>query len=311
MSDIATCAKSKFRRAANSAAKAFLEVCVPDRARRRALKGRLARFWLEKHVERVAAKPRTSPPPAKRENAQSVIWQYWEQGEAEMPPLVRVCAQSVEKFGGAKRVFLSAKNVEDFVEIPARIYDLKRRGAMGTAHFSDILRASLLVQSGGTWIDSTVLLTDFIPQSVMSSDLFVFQNDPAVDGDGLNMASYFMHSVPNEKIISDALGIIFDYWKDNDFLANYFLFLHAFTMATRATPQNAALWKKVPNTSFLPVQELQQKLALPFDSAEWARLKKNSFAHKLSHKQKVVSKLGNHNAAGTFYDVLIRKGGAL
>lgn|GEM_PF-931703 len=298
-------AASRGKQALNVLAKAYLEVCVPNRAARRRRKGAFARWYLGKYVRQVCAEG-ARPPQSARPGGRT-IWQYWEQGEAAVPPLVRACLDSVAAFAdGRPRVLLTAKNLADHVEIPGFIYDLKARGRMQTAHFSDILRTCLLLQHGGTWMDATIYQTGPLPSAIEAADLFVFQNDPRTDGDGLNMASYFIHARPGEPILDDTRAVIEAYWKDNDFLMNYFLFLHAFTAVTGATPENRARWARVPFLSFLPVQRLQGELGAPFDAARWAELCAATPVHKLTHKARLIAHKNLGAQAETFYDFILR-----
>ncbi len=299
--------RSALGAAFNCAQKIFLEAFVPNRKIRRVLKGNFAKSYLKKYVQ-SACRPDRPRPEFLRGCGVLKIWQYWEQGRDSAPELVKACLKSVEKnSSGHDIVFLSGKDVENYVDIPPHIYDLKRRGVITPAHFSDILRSALLLRHGGTWIDSTVMLSSGIPAFVADSDLFVFSNNPSNDLDGLDMASYFIHSSPGNPIIADTLETMYAYWRENSFLKNYFLFLHAFSMVSRASKANALIREGVPFFSFENAQYLESILSRPFDSALWDKLKSCSFAHKLSHKEKILSKGGNFRAEGTFYDILISK----
>ncbi len=291
----------------NCTQKIFLEIFIPNRKIRRVLKGNFAKSYLRKYVKTACAPDRVRPKPASPHRALK-IWQYWEQGEDSAPAVVKACLKSVEENSSGRRIIvLDGGNVEDYVDIPPRIYDLKKKGIITPAHFSDILRCSLLLQYGGTWIDSTVMLSSRIPDFITNSDLFVFSNNPWNDLDGLDMASYFIHSQPGNEIISDTLEAMYAYWRENSFLKNYFLFLHAFSMVSRASKVNAAIRESVPFFSFENTQYLEKILSKPFDPVLWDKLKSCSFAHKLSHKENILSKNGDFRAEGTFYDVLINK----
>ena len=304
--------KSLFWQAVNSLIKIFLEIFVFDRKIRRILKGNWAKFYLRKYVRGKYSCPSStqSPlPPNENNNSNYLpLWQYWESPDGSVPPLVQACLNSVDKYKGSKykRIMLTPENVKDYVDIPQIFWDLKERGKIKTAFFSDILRTCLLIQHGGIWIDSTVLLTEELPSYITDADLFVFQNDLKIDLDGLNMASYFIAAKKDNKILKETLAALIQYWKENNFLVNYFTFLHTFTMVTQANKENKELFSKVPFFNFLPVQQFQGELLNQFSEERWMEIKKISGIHKLTHKQSVLTKKKEINISGTFYEKLLR-----
>ena len=300
--------KSLFWQVVNSLIKIFLEIFVFNRKIRRILKGNWAKFYLRKYVKKGCANPSPQAPSTRREEA-PIIWQYWESPDGTIPPLVQACLNSVEKYKGdkCKRIFLTPENVKDYVDIPQIFWDLKENGKIKTAFFSDILRTCLLIQNGGIWIDSTVLLTEELPSYITDADLFVFQNDLKIDLDGLNMASYFISAKKDNKILKETLAALIQYWKENNFLVNYFTFLHTFTMITQASKENKELFSKVPFFNFLPVQQFQGELLNQFSEERWAEIKKISGIHKLTHKQSVLTKKKEIDTTGTFYEYIIKE----
>ena len=298
--------KSLFWQIVNSIIKIFLEIFVFDRKIRRILKGNWAKFYLRKYVSKgIKYSTLTSNPSPARSDGK-IIWQYWESPDGSIPPLVQACLNSVEKYRGkCKRILLTPQIVKDYVYIPQIFWDLKEKGKIKTAFFSDILRTCLLIQHGGIWIDSTVLLTEELPDYILNADLFVFQNDLKIDLDGLNMASYFIASKKDNKILKETLAALMQYWKENNFLVNYFTFLHTFTMVTQASKENKELFKKVPFFNFLPVQQFQGELLSQFSEERWNEIRKISGIHKLTHKQSVLTKKKDFDITGTFYEKLV------
>lgn len=117
---------------------------------------------------------------AKREDlvGRRIIWQYWAQGfEGELPEVVRVCLDSVDKYKGDYEVIrLSDNNIADYVDLPAFVWEKRAQGFSVTV-FSDILRLALLYYYGGVWLDATVLLTAPLPEKYSLYDYFMFQRD--------------------------------------------------------------------------------------------------------------------------------------
>ena len=291
--------KSLFWQIINSIVKICLEIFVFNRRIRRILKGDFAKFYLHKYIDYAVKKSFET----KEINEPYRIWQYWEQGLENAPEIVQACLDSVVKYNpNIERVIISPKNVRKYVNIPEFIYKLKEKGIIKLAQFSDILRTYLLIEHGGCWIDATVLLTAPLPQYITNADLFVFKANEKSDLDGLNMASYFISAKPNNKILCQCQNFFEKYWKENNFLVNYFSFLHAFTMIAL---RNKDLWEKVPFFSFIPVQQMQSELVKPYSKERFEQLTLMTPIHKLTYKPKVMTKQKNINLEGSLYEAII------
>ena len=296
---------SPLKQLINSIKKICLEVFIPNKKIRKILKGQIAQNYLKTYIKQVLKDNKNSGSEI-QEIKDYTIWQFWDKGIENAPEIVKQCVASIDKFEpNKKHVVLNIETIKDYVEIPERYYKLLKSGKMKMAHFSDILRTYLLIKYGGCWIDSTVLLTDSLPKYITDSDLFLFKNNLSKDIDGLNMASYFIHSKPNNKILKDTRDIIWNYWQDNNYLMNYFLYLHAFTLATNMDDENKKIWNNVPFISFIPVQHLQSELLNPFDENLWNIIKSTTSIHKLSFKEKVLGLHKQKKTKGTFYEKLL------
>ncbi|WP_222864769.1 capsular polysaccharide synthesis protein, partial [Serratia marcescens] len=94
-----------------------------------------------------------------------VVWVCWFQGIEQAPALVKRCIDSIEKnVGDAKVVVLNDDNIKDFITLPDYIIEKYQKGMITKAHYSDIVRCSLLSKYGGIWMDATVYLTKTVPQ---------------------------------------------------------------------------------------------------------------------------------------------------
>ncbi|MGN0030426.1 MAG: capsular polysaccharide synthesis protein [Candidatus Gastranaerophilaceae bacterium] len=290
----------------NSIKKLCLEIFIPNRKIRRILKGEMAKNYLKKYIKSLDCK-------TEREYCTNngienyTIWQFWDSGAENAPDIVKRCIESIDKFEPDKRhIVLDLKNISEYVELPERYYTLLSQGKMKMAHFSDILRTYLLLKYGGCWIDSTVLLTGKIPDYIINSDFFVFQNELNDDLDGLNLASYFIHSKPDNKFLKEIKELLLAYWSDNSYLMNYFLYLHALTAITQRDETNKQLWQNVPFVSFVPVQHFQNELLNPYNEQKWEIFKRESSIHKLSFKPKTLGLNKVKNIDGTYYDRLLK-----
>ena len=231
------------------------------------------------------------------------VWVCWWQGEDAMPELVKRCYASVKRcLKDWEIVLLTEKNYRDYAEFPGYITDKFRKGMISVTHFSDLLRLELLIKYGGLWIDATVLCTNGdIPQSILKSDLFVFQTQkPGADGKATFMSSWLMWAKSNNRILMATQTLLYDYWQKNNRLSEYFLLHHFMTIAMEQYPEEA---KKIPPFCNSVPHILQLHLFDPFDEVYWNDLKQMTCFHKLTYKLDE----GKCALKGTFYDVICKR----
>lgn len=181
---------------------------------------------------------------AKREDlvGKKIIWQYWAQGfEDELPEVVQVCLDSVDKYKGDYEVIrLSDNNIADYIDLPAYVWEKREHGFSVTV-FSDVLRLALLYCYGGVWLDATVLLTAPLPEKYSQYDYFMFQRDnrePHKEYWEHSYAYYWgwepefrvrvLNSIifakVGSRLICDSLNLLLLIWKECDTYPFYFTF---------------------------------------------------------------------------------------
>jgi hypothetical protein len=163
--------------------------------------------------------------------ANNTIWIYWAQGVKNAPDIVRVCVQSIiDQLGtGYKIVLLSDENLSEYISLPDFIMDKYKKGLISRSHYADIIRTKLLVEYGGTWIDSTILCSKKPPKEMLESELFFFQvGDFAVP---TRIENWFITAYKNNKLLGFVLEFLYCYWKKYNFLVDYFLTYEIFEIA--------------------------------------------------------------------------------
>ena len=252
--------------------KIFLELFIFDKKLRAKLKARFAKLYLKKYVDfGINCKINKN----KNRKDEKIIWQYWHQGTKEAPKIIKKCLLSVkEQMKGYKQIVLDYNSIKDYVELPDRYYRLLEDKKMKIAHFSDVLRVYLLEKYGGTWIDSTIYLTDKIPDEIMNSNFCILQKDILSDLSGNNNSCFFIHNKEYSAHIAMMKNILDKYWAENDFVINYFMFEHISTMLS----QNE------------------------FKIDEFEKIKKLTPIHKLTYKK--PKKTAQKN---TYYDYILNE----
>ena len=279
----------------NSLFKILIEIFIFDKNKRARIKSRWAKFHLNKYVNKAI---KNYKPQEKQEN-QNIIWQYWHQGEENAPELVKKCLESVKKYESDRKiVVLSYDTIKDYIDLPKIYHDLLEQGKMKIAHFSDIVRVYLLTTYGGCWIDSTLYLSDKIPEDITNSDFCVLQKDPRLDNQENIMSCFFIQAKNNSINLNLIKNSLENYWSGNNFVINYFMFEHISTLLKEKSEELASEWRKMPFYSAEDSGKLQEIMFEDFDEVKWNKIISKTCIHKLSYKNindKEISKKSYYN----------------
>ena len=232
------------------------------------------------------------------------IWQIWFQGETEAPEIVKLCFESIEKYNSNRQIIrLTENNYHNYIDLPDYIIDKYNKGIITPVHLSDIIRVCLLARYGGTWIDATVLLTNEISPQILKSNFFGFRITKESSWfdchNFLTSASWFMHAQPNNNIICCVRNALFDYWKNENKIIDYFLIYFIFTGLINNHSHLAQEWKLSINLIEEPTHRIQSFFDKKFSLTELKEIKQKSSTHKLTYRYK-------HKIEGSFLDILLK-----
>lgn len=62
--------------------------------------------------------------------------------------------------------------MQNYINMPDYLNEKLKSGVLPLAIYTDLMRVALLEHYGGTWMDTTILLTDEISQEILNSDFF-------------------------------------------------------------------------------------------------------------------------------------------
>ena len=232
------------------------------------------------------------------------IWQIWFQGEDSMPPIVKICVQSIKKYNPDRKIILLTKdNIKDYVSIPDYIEEKYKNGIIPHAHYADLVRFMLLYKYGGTWIDATVFMTGEMPEFISNSKLFVFKDiistiiKPATTlqqfvflcncrefGTWINSIS-FMHAQTGSKYVEHTLKCMLEYWKYEDSVYNYLFCSYLQTLIVFNDEKVKEEFINA-NSNILTVEYgmMQTGLFEHFNEEIFDNIKKMTPIHKLTYK---------------------------
>lgn len=206
-----------------------------------------------------------------------------------------------------KIIIISNDNLYKYVSFPNYIIEKRRKGIISDAHFSDLLRLELLTKYGGTWIDATVWCSTYTHnfKYMLDSELFLFQTlKPGVDGHTTSISNWFITAKSNNRMLESLKYLLYQYWKDNNSIHDYFIFHQLFQIVIDFYPDDWA--KVVPFDSSIP-HIILLRLFDEFDNNIFSNVVTMSPFHKLTYKfdQKDTYK------KNTYYKEIIEKKGNL
>lgn len=222
------------------------------------------------------------------------VWICWLQGLDNAPELVRACVNSVKQNMPDKNiVIITNDNLNEYINLPSYIIEKHNSGIISHTHFSDIIRTELLCKYGGVWIDSTVLCTTSqIPTKMLNSPLFVYKSFDLSKTDAMPIvaSSWFIACKSNQPILLLTRELLFVYWRDKNFLCDYFLFHIFFAMATKKYIEQ---WKEVPMFNNHSPHTLMFELGNDYSKERFEQIKKMSVFHKLERHTDYSDKKGS------------------
>lgn len=233
------------------------------------------------------------------------IWVCWLQGLDKAPLIVQKCFASIKKnVHNREIVLLTEVNYREYVTFPDFIQKKIDLGIISGAHMTDLLRLELLEKYGGTWIDATVLCTGSdIPEYMINSELFMFQTlKPGRDGHTATVSNWFITAKSNNRILYSVKELLYEYWKRNNEVIDYFIFHLFFQIVIERYPEE---WKKVVPFSNSVPHILLLGLFDEYDQKVYDAVKEMTPFHKLSYKftEEQLCKVG------TYYEVLFNEKG--
>lgn len=238
---------------------------------------------------------------------EKIIWVCWLQGLNNAPEIVKSCIRSIQKNidNSYSVVIITEENYLEYCSPSKHIVEAYHKGIMKAAHFSDMLRLELLRKHGGTWIDSTILVTGRIPEYMLQSDLFMpqtlhwerFQVPYTIE-------NYFMSTCQNNKIIMLALELLNDYWEKTKKPSPYMITYMFLEIAIEQYPDE---WKNVVLFPRANMHLIYDRLYDEFDNDLFKKFIRISPIHKVTYRKEYLGKkyCEQCEKGKSFYDYII------
>lgn len=213
------------------------------------------------------------------------IWYFWLQGEENLPPIPKLCLQSIRKHAnGHEVIVLSADNYKEYVNIPDMLIEKYRSGRIKAAHFADILRVELLAQQGGLWLDATMLVTRDLPQEIFDIPFFSVKTESRrYFVSQCRWAVFCLGAAKGNPLFIQLASLFEQYLTTTDLFVDYFMFDNFIDMLYRRYPlirkQIDALPMNNPR-----VHDMAPLLCSHVSDEDFEELTRNTYLFKLNYK---------------------------
>ena len=192
---------------------------------------------------------------------------------------------------------LNDQNLADYIRLPDYIEKKKDTGQISIARYADLTKFALLEHYGGTWIDSTVYLTDPIPDMILNSDFFAVRNSLLLIDNPVLYPAWFLHAKKENNTIREIRNVAFAYWLKNEHVIEYLLPNLIITLVVKS---NSEVEQAIPYMNSDYSEYLVKVLADDYSEEKWNWIKKLTGIHKLTYKLETAI-----NRKDSFYQHII------
>ena len=223
-----------------------------------------------------------------------IIWTMWQQGENQMPETVKASVKTIKEFAersGCEFHLLTDKNLEHFINIPKDITEKYKKKELSAAHYSDIIRFSILYQYGGIWMDATLFVSPYATVEMFEGEFFSL-NHPPLNTNKMERticdykwSGFFLAGQKGKKHFKHIRDLYIYY------VRKYPIFIHYLMMDYFIISEYDANHEFRKLVNDLPVLAPAEKVWFlreyaddPFDENEWREVLKNTPIMKTTYK---------------------------
>ena len=262
--------------------------------------------WLIKHYSYVIERHKNDHIDQTNIEIPRRIWTMWWQGEENAPEIVKMCISSMRMNFDEEVIVLTKDNFRRYVEIPEHILLKLDQGKMSLTHFSDIIRMNLLRKWGGCWLDATMLMVDRISSDVFAMRYYTakLQKNRTENISYNEFSGFLIFEVQGGLLSSFASDFFSEYWKNEDYLIDYFLIDYV----TRIAIDHITEFKKAHDTVPLNnpnINVFPDKLNEAYDEEGFNKLCKETDFFKCTWKKDFQKK--DSTGKDTLYGYLLHK----
>jgi capsular polysaccharide synthesis protein len=242
--------------------------------------------FLEKEFANLIQKYEKLPDKVEQNSESSHIWTLWWQGLDQAPEIVKTCLKSQQKnMVGEKFQYtiITKDNWQQYMELPDHIIEKVENGKITLTHFSDIIRAELLKQYGGIWIDATVFCNKKMDLKPVT-ELFTAKCSPTPRSLTLGRwTGFLIGDKQGSKLFSFMSEAFSQYWEKYDSLVAYLLIDYIIAIACKHFPEIRKEYDQIP-VNQTGLWRMLREMNKPYDKNKWNQAIQTADFWKLSYK---------------------------
>ena len=210
---------------------AVISKCIPCHLTNRKYENLLGEFFqslLSEEIKKYKAQQCSCTNIYER-TQKAPIWICWYTGIENSPEIVQACYKSVCHNIPENMAIhqITLANYKEYIAIPDAIYHKFEQGKISPAAFSDIIRACLLSEYGGIWLDATVYALGPIPPQLAETQYFTlkasneleYRNEPSHG----RWCGFIWATQPNCSLFCFLRDALIKYWESYDAVIEYLL----------------------------------------------------------------------------------------
>lgn len=233
----------------------------------------------------------------------SPIWFCWLQGEENLLPVTQMCLNSIRRNSNYHPVvFIDLQSYKNYIELPSHILHLFQAGKIGYAHFADIIRTCLLYHYGGCWIDSTILLTKELDETIFRSIFYSVKlpSDSFFVSKG-RWSNFFLACQSGNQIMGYTLDLFYRYLRMRDYFIDYFMMDYFMNMVIR---EHAVLESQIEAIPYNNpnIHRLKNHLEEACTTESLNEICEDTYIHKLSWRN-CINALAPNTIYSYFYNL--------
>ena len=184
---------------------------------------------------------------------------------------------------GFQYTIITKDNWKQYMKLPKHITEKVENGQITLTHFSDIIRAELIRQYGGVWIDATVFCNKRINLEPVSK-IYTAKCSPTPKSLTLGRWTGFLFGDKEGSKLFSFMSEAFDqYWKKYDSLVAYLLIDYIIAIAYKHFSEIKAEYDQIPINQ-TGLWYMLRKMNEEYNADVWERAMRNADYWKLSYK---------------------------